>query len=85
MHINLEISKEFFMNRRIITLFLLAFINSNVYAIDAGINGHTAGDVIAVKTDDQIAAWCNFNKQIVTTQFNVLCIYNGSKKSINNS
>ncbi|VVC75731.1 hypothetical protein AQUSIP_10250 [Aquicella siphonis] len=58
-----------------ILLFLL-FIPC-AFGMTPGIQGHKQGDVIATKTDDQIAAWCDFNKQIVTTDFYVLCIYNG--------
>jgi len=51
-------------------------------SIQTGINGHTAGDVIALRTDIEVAAWCNFDKSIVVTSANVLCVYNGSKRPI---
>ncbi len=61
---------------------VLMSVNASA-AIQQGIQGHASGDVVAVKTDSQIAAWCDFNKQIVVTQFNVLCVYNGSKVAVN--
>ena len=61
---------------RLLILLFLSFISfSTLASIEAGIKGHQPGDVIAVRTDDQIAAWCDFDKQIVVTQFNVLCIF----------
>ena len=63
-------------------LMILGLITTSAFAIDVGIKGHSKGDVIAVKTDDQIAAWCDFNKQILNTSFNTLCIYNGSNQSL---
>lgn len=59
------------------TLFCL-----NAHALTQGIQGHAAGDVVALRTDSEIMAWCDFNKQIVKTQFNVLCVYNGSKQTV---
>lgn len=38
-----------------------------------------AGDIIAPFTDSQVAAWCDFTKQIVITPGHILCAYNGSK------
>lgn len=61
---------------------VLVLASANAFAdIQTGIDGRNAGDVIAVRTDSQIAAWCDFGKTIVTTQFHVLCVYNGSKKT----
>jgi hypothetical protein len=52
--------------------------SSNVYAgPDHDVAGKKPGDIIAPLTDDKIAAWCDFNKQIVVTKTNVLCVYNG--------
>jgi hypothetical protein len=45
-----------------------------------GIKGHVAGDVIALQTDKEVVAWCDFGKQIVLTQNNVLCVYNGKSE-----
>jgi hypothetical protein len=42
-----------------------------------GTAGKKAGDIISLLTDDAIAAYCNFDKQIVVTRTSVLCIYNG--------
>ncbi|HTM63749.1 MAG TPA: hypothetical protein VL360_04545 [Gammaproteobacteria bacterium] len=62
---------------------IIALISMNTHAaVTQGIQGRSRGDVIAVKTDSQIMAWCDFNKQIVTTQFNTLCAYNGNQQSI---
>ncbi len=60
---------------------LALFIACPALAIQSGISGHAAGDVIAVKTDSEIAAWCNFDKSVVVTSMNVLCVYNGSKQT----
>lgn len=63
---------------------VLVLMSMNVAAaISQGVQGHASGDVVAVKTDSQVAAWCDFSKQIVVTQFNVLCVYNGSKVAVN--
>lgn len=62
-------------------LTICSLISVNVFALNSGINGHVKGDVIGVKSDDQIAAWCDFNKQIVLAQFNTLCVYNGNNPS----
>lgn len=53
---------------------------SAIAEVQRGIQGHTRGDVIAVRTDSEIMAWCDFSKQIVVTQ-NVLCVYNGSQQT----
>jgi len=60
---------------------VLISVNASA-AIQQGIQGHASGDVVAVKTDSQVVAWCDFSKQIVVTQFNVLCVYNGSKATV---
>jgi len=31
--------------------------------------------------DEQIAAWCDFNKQIIVTRTNILCAYIGDKNT----
>ena len=59
----------------------LAIITTNTFAsLERGIQGHNRGDIIAVRTDSEIAAWCDFSKQIVMAQPNTLCVYTGSKK-----
>lgn len=70
------------MQKRTIILTILSFIATNAFAITPGINGHSKGDVIAVRTDNQIAAWCDFSKQIVNAQLNTLCIYNGNSQIV---
>lgn len=64
-------------------LMLVSLITVNAFAITAGIAGRSKGDVIAVKTDNQIASWCDFSKQIVMSQFNTLCVFNGNNVSVN--
>jgi hypothetical protein len=49
--------------------------------IKPGVPGKQAGDIIAPMLDEQIAAWCDFNKQIVVTRTNILCAYVGDKAS----
>lgn len=70
------------MMKGIFGIMLVLFCASSFAAVQRGIQGHARGDVIAVKTDSEIMAWCDFTKQIVVTQ-NVLCVYNGSQQSIN--
>jgi len=47
--------------------------------ITPGVPGKNRGDIIAPMLDEQIAAWCDFSKQIVVTHTNVLCAYKGDK------
>ena len=49
-----------------------------VNPIQPGSPGKNPGDIIAPFNDAQIAAWCDFNKQIVVTRTNVLCVYIGN-------
>jgi len=70
------------MRSSFIKLIILCLVTSNIFAITPGISGHSAGDIIAVKNDDQIAAWCDFGKQIINTQFNTLCVFNGNKQNV---
>ncbi|MDR3491635.1 MAG: hypothetical protein P4M12_06275 [Gammaproteobacteria bacterium] len=68
-------------HRQLLGISLLLLANTCAFAsITPGIDGHTRGDIISVKTDEQIAAWCDFSKQIAITQTSVLCVYNGSTK-----
>lgn len=69
------------LGKRLILVSLL-FISTNVFAIEPGIKGHNRGDIIAVRKDSEIAAWCDFNKQIVSGQ-NILCVYNGNNTKTN--
>lgn len=48
-------------------------------SLTVGVSGKSAGDVIAVLYDYQIAKWCDFDKSIVVTNRKVLCIYNGKQ------
>lgn len=70
------------MKKYLFVFTVLTLIATNAFAISPGINGRSKGDVIAVRTDDQIAAWCDFSKQIINTQLNTLCVYNGSNQSM---
>lgn len=60
---------------------MFVFISSIAWAdvppINQGVPGSKPGDIIAPLVDAQIAAWCDFNKQIVVTRTNVLCAYKG--------
>jgi hypothetical protein len=62
--------------------FLLVSVNAFAF-IQPGIQGHNSGDIIAVRRDTDIAAWCDFTKQIVLAQPNTLCVYNGNKNQYN--
>jgi len=70
------------MQMKAILLTTFCLITTSAYAITPGIEGHAKGDVIAVRTDNQIATWCDFNKQILNTQINTLCVYNGNKTQL---
>lgn len=66
------------MKRYLIPIAILSLLCGNVFAeVKRGIQGHAQGDVIAVANDDDIMKWCDFNKQVVVTATNVLCVYNG--------
>jgi len=62
-----------------IAIFLSLFSANTFAAVVYGIQGHSAGDAIAVRTDDEVISWCDFSKQIVVTDRSVLCAYNGNK------
>lgn len=70
------------MKRILIILFFLINVNtiansSGPYLPDVkrGIEGKIPGDIIAVKTDKEIMAWCDFNKQIIVNAQYTLCVY----------
>lgn len=65
------------MKMQTLLLMMLSLISINAYAIKFGIDEKAKGDVIAVRTDDQMASWCNFDKQVVRGVNYFLCIYNG--------
>ncbi|HSW70376.1 MAG TPA: hypothetical protein VLH77_00155 [Gammaproteobacteria bacterium] len=73
------------MNKNIFTLFLLSWLGFHSLAearlppIKPGVPGKKAGDIIAPMLDEQIAAWCDFSKQIIVTRTNILCVYVGDK------
>lgn len=67
--------------KKILIAASLFIISINAFAhVEPGIDGRNAGDIIAVRTDTEIAAWCDFSKQIVLAMPNTLCVYNGNKK-----
>lgn len=69
--------------KKTILAIIAALVCMSAHAsVQQGIQGHSSGDVIAVRTDSEIMTWCDFNKQIVKTQFNVLCVYNGNKQAV---
>jgi hypothetical protein len=55
----------------------LSLFSLHAHALNIGIEGHVKGDVIALRRDQDIALWCDFNKQIVRGAINYLCVYNG--------
>jgi hypothetical protein len=62
----------------LISILILSLLSTHVFAeVKRGIQGHNQGDVIALANDDEIVKWCDFNKEIVVTATNVLCVYNG--------
>jgi len=71
------------MRKRLIIVGLVMISTSAFAKIEPGIQGHNRGDIIAVRTDSEIAAWCDFTKQIVLAQPNTLCVYTGNKKNSN--
>jgi|GEM_PF-4248615 len=52
--------------------------------IKPGMPGKKRGDIIAPMLDEQIAAWCDFSKQIIMTHSNILCVYVGDKNASEN-
>lgn len=71
------------MTRLLLAVLILTLMTpisfADLPAIQQGEPGKNPGDIIAPRTDAQIAAWCDFTKQIIKTEFNVLCVYNGNK------
>lgn len=66
------------MKKYLISIAILSLLCGNVYAeVKRGIQGHAPGDVIALSSDNDVMKWCDFNKQVVVTATNVLCVYNG--------
>ena len=59
-----------------------AFASPRLPPIKPGMPGQKRGDIIAPMLDEQIAAWCDFNKQIVVTRTNILCAYVGDKTQV---
>lgn len=74
------------MRNSLLKVFLLGLLSASTLAearlppIKPGIPGKKKGDIIAPMLDEQIAAWCDFNKQIIVTRTNILCAYIGDKQ-----
>jgi hypothetical protein len=60
-----------------ISILMLALPAITFASVDHDIKGKNPGDIIAPLTDSQIADWCDFTRQIVKTNTNVLCVYKG--------
>lgn len=71
------------MEKQIFGISLLIMSMNAFASIEPGIKGHHPGDIIAVRTDSEIAAWCDFNKQIVLAQPYTLCVYSDNKTNVN--
>lgn len=73
------------MKNYLYSIFMLGILSSMnlAYAslplIKPGVPGKKRGDIIAPMLDEQIAAWCDFDKQIIRTRTNILCAYVGDK------
>jgi hypothetical protein len=59
----------------------IAYADTSVYyspgGVASGTTGKKTGNVISVITDADIAANCDFTRQIVVTRTSILCVYNG--------
>ena len=73
------------MTKRLLTMLLVSLLGFSALAearlpqIKPGVPGKYKGDIIAPMLDEQVAAWCDFNKQIIVTRTNILCAYVGDK------
>lgn len=63
--------------KKFIFIFCMTMSLPTFADISHDITNKIPGDIIAPQFDEQIAQWCDFNKQIVVTRTNVLCVYNG--------
>ena len=75
------------MLKKTLKMMLLSLLVASTFAearlppIKPGVPGKKRGDIIAPMLDEQIAAWCNFDKQIIVTRTNILCAYVGDKNT----
>jgi hypothetical protein len=60
------------MKLKLCLLSLFSLFNIHAHALNIGIEGHVKGDVIALRSDQDIALWCDFNKQVVRGALNYL-------------
>lgn len=74
----------------LIGFFFLSIMSTSTFAFNDGVlpqvqigePGTKAGDIISPVNRIEIAAWCDFNKQIVVVTPNIyLCSYNGKNGS----
>jgi hypothetical protein len=74
------------MTKRLLKLLILSLVGCSTLAearlppIKPGVPGKKRGDIIAPMLDEQVAAWCDFNKQIIMTRTNILCVYVGGEQ-----
>lgn len=54
-----------------------AYNDNSLPQITSGEPGQKAGDIIAPITVEEMAAWCDFNKQIISTNRGYVCVFNG--------
>lgn len=60
---------------------LFAFNDALLPQVPIGQPGTKMGDIISPTTRIQIAAWCDFSKQIVVFNGLYVCVYNGKNAS----
>ena len=71
------------MRRIFLLLAMFLFSQLSFANVERGISGREVGDIIALGKDDEIMKYCDFDKQIVVTQLNVLCVYKENKTGKN--
>lgn len=71
--------KQFLKTLLLSLLVLSTIAEARLAPIKPGVPGRKRGDIIAPMLDEQVAAWCDFSKQIVVTRSNILCAYVGEK------
>ena len=72
---------------RVIGTVILSLMSASLFAFNDGVlpqvqigePGKKVGDIISPATRIEIAAWCDFSKQIITINGVYVCSYNGNK------
>ncbi len=72
---------------RVIGMVILSLMSASLFAFNDGVlpqvqigePGKKAGDIISPVTRIEIAAWCDFSKQIISINGVFVCSYNGNK------